>query len=85
MKDDYTYLFQLAKKATKGDWIAVGRWVENTRDDLPDIICCDGDRGSDNDSDAQQCADANFIGAANPKMVMKMIQEIRQLRKACHV
>lgn len=82
MKDDYTYLFQLAKKATKGDWIAVGRWVENTRDDLPDIVCPDSDRG---DSDEQQCADANFIGAANPKTIMRMIREIRQLRKAVRI
>ena len=36
--DHLTDLSNLAKAATQGGWIAVGTWVENTRNDLPDIV-----------------------------------------------
>lgn len=80
MKDDLTYLSKLAEKATKGEWIAVGRWVENERDDLPDIVTNFHERGP-NDGDKQMCADAEYIAAANPKTIRSMISEIRSLRK----
>lgn len=35
--DHLTDLSKLAKAATQGGWIAVGTWVENTRNDLPDF------------------------------------------------
>ena len=50
MEDDLAYIESLAKKATKGQWIAVGSWVENTSDSLPDIVC------TPHDFDAQRCA-----------------------------
>ena len=77
--DDLTYLVELANKATRGIWIAVGRWVENVHDDLPDIVTTTEDRGP-NDSDKQQCADAAYIAAVNPSAVKRLIDEIRSLR-----
>ena len=77
--DDLTYLVELANKATRGGWVAVGRWVENVRDDLPDIVTTNEDRGP-NDSDKQQCADAAYIAAVSPSAVKSLIHEIRSLR-----
>ena len=77
--DDLTHLVELANKATRGIWIAVGRWVENVHDDLPDIVTTTEDRGP-NDSDKQQCADAAYIAAVNPSAVKRLIDEIRSLR-----
>lgn len=78
-KDDLTYLCDLANKATRGGWIAVGPWVENIHDDLPDIVTTTGERGP-NDSDKQQCADAAYIAAVCPSAVKSLIDEIRSLR-----
>jgi len=80
VKDDLTYLSKLAEKATKGEWIAVGTWVENVRDDLPDIVTANHERGP-NDSRSQMSADASYIAAANPQVVIGMIREIRALRR----
>lgn len=86
MSDDYTYLYNLAKKATKGQWHAVGYHVENERDDLPDICRVDDVAGRENpdendDHDKQMCIDAEYIAAAQPKQILDMITEIRSLRK----
>lgn len=80
MSDYYDELLTLAKAATKGDWIAVGPVVENVSDHLPDI-CSTSDRAALHDSDRQQCADADYIAAANPKVVMAMVHRIRALEK----
>lgn len=82
MADDLTPLYKLANQATKGRWIAVGTWVENERNDLPDIVCADfdDDRGPD-DSQAKRCADAEYIAAAQPEQIKNLIAEIRALRK----
>jgi len=77
---DLVALAKIARKATKGNWIAVGRWVENDRDDLPDVVICDGERGSDKDSYRQQCADAEHIACFNPKFVLKLLDELQWLR-----
>lgn len=37
---NYDALYAAAEKATKGNWINVGAWVENERDDLKDICDC---------------------------------------------
>ena len=82
MEDDLTYIEGFAKKATKGEWIAVGTWVENTKYDLPDIVCCphDFDRGP-RDGFKQREIDALYIAAVQPKRVLELIHELRALRK----
>ena len=82
MKDDLTHLNKLASSATKGQWIAVGAWVENCDDNLPDIVCAPilDERGP-NDSIDQRIADAEYIAAANPIAVKALISEIRRLRR----
>ncbi len=82
MEGDLTYIESLAKKATKGQWIAVGSWVENTSDSLPDIVCTphDFDRGP-RDSLKQREMDALYIAAAQPKLILELIQELRALRR----
>lgn len=80
--DHLTDLSNLAKAATQGGWIAVGTWVENTRNDLPDIVVQSAreDRGP-NDNEKRREADARFIAAANPSRVLELIAEIRELRR----
>ena len=80
--DHLTDLSNLAKAATQGGWIAVGTWVENTRNDLPDIVVqsASEDRGP-NDNEKRREADARFIAAANPCRVLELIAEIRELRR----
>ena len=80
--DHLTDLSNLAKAATQGGWIAVGTWVENTRNDLPDIVVqsASEDRGP-NDNEKRRKADARFIAAANPSRVLELIAEIRELRR----
>lgn len=82
MEDDLSYLESCAKKATKGEWIGVGSWVENTREDLPDIVCADADdsRGPGDDY-KKRYADADYIAAAQPRVIMRLIAELRALRR----
>lgn len=81
INDDLSYLEDCAKKATKGDWIAVGTWVENTNDNQPDIVCTpyDFDRGP-RDNGKKREADAEYIAAAQPKVIKSLISHIRCLR-----
>lgn len=79
MLDAYDDLKHQIIKATKGYWIAVGRHVENTESDLPDVVCNDGDRLSGNDSYEQQCADAEYIAMVQPKFIQEMLEEREQL------
>ena len=83
MKDDLTYIENCARKATKGQWIAVGSWVENTKDNRPDIVCTphDFDRGP-RDSPKQRERDALYIAAAQPKAIMTLISQLRLTRAA---
>lgn len=81
MKDEFSALERLARKATKGRWVAVTQYVENESDELPDIVCNDGDRGSDADSYEQRMIDAEYIAAVQPGNVLSVIEEIRRLRE----
>ena len=81
MKDEFSALERLARKATKGRWVAVTQYVENESDDLPDIVCNDGCRGSDADSYEQRMIDAEYIAAVQPGNVLPVIEEIRRLRE----
>ena len=85
MKDDLSYLEACAKKATKGKWIAVGSWVENERDDMPDIVCTSHDhyRGP-HDNFERRLADAEYIAAAQPEVIRQLIAELRELRAMTH-
>lgn len=80
MKDDLTYLSQLAKKATKGRWVAVGCVVENENEKYPDI--CGAGYSTDYMTDDYQVNTDNieYIAAAQPQMVLSLIAEIRRLR-----
>ena len=79
--DDILQLEDYANKATKGHWFAVGTWVENENDTLPEIVCTphDFDRGP-KDSEKQREADAKYIAAAQPTVIKKLIAEVRYLR-----
>ena len=82
MKDDLTELLQHANKATKGNWVAVGLWVENEDDNLVDIC----EAGSEDvpmkrDKYDIHSANAAYIAAAQPKVIKALIREIRALRK----
>ena len=79
MSDDLTELYKAAKAATKGNWVAVGRWVENDGDNLPDICSCD--ISFDLFDDQNDVLNAQYIAAAQPKVVLGLIEEIRLLRK----
>lgn len=73
-------LRKLAKAATKGNWIAVGYWVENERDDLKDICDC---APNGNEEGGSVVADAQYIAAAQPSTVLWLIEEIEyRTRKA---
>ena len=61
---------------TPGPWIAVGRWVEHPRDDIPDICTTDPKvMGPAGRSDAECCANARLIAAAPV-----LLAEVRRLR-----
>lgn len=78
MLDDLTYLSMLAKNATKGNWIAVGLCVESESDKLKDICFANFLEKEE----YEQCvADAAYIAAANPKVVLSLIKEVRLLRR----
>lgn len=47
-------------KHTPGRMIAVGAWVENFRDDKPDLVTSDGVGG---DTDKERCTNAERIAA----------------------
>ena len=80
-KDHLSELYELAEQATPGGWIAVGAWVENTRDDMPDIVWPhDKDRGP-GDTPKRREADARYIAAAQPHNIKALIAEIRALRR----
>lgn len=76
--DDLTFLYNAARKATKGNWIQVGAVVENDNDNLKDICDC-RPHANENWKDAEN--DSAFIAAANPKVVLELIREIRLLRE----
>ena len=82
MKDYLTELLQHANKATKGNWVAVGLWVENEDDNLPDI-CEAGSEDVPMEPHKYDihCANAIYIAAAQPKVIKALIREIRALRK----
>lgn len=77
----YDYIKELANKATKGNWIAEGAWVENDDEFLPDIVITNENRHSDLDSYEQQCIDAKYIAAVEPKVILEIIEERQQLIK----
>ena len=74
-------LESLAKRASEGDWTLV------TEDEYTHITCQNGDDDLVGCVSAwwdcpQEMRDIEFIAAANPKMVLAMIEEIRRLREA---
>ena len=74
-------LESLAKRASEGDWALV------TEDEYAHITCQNGDDDLVGCVSAwwdcpQEMCDIEFIAAANPKMVLIMIEEIRRLREA---
>lgn len=77
-----SYLHALSKRATQGQWVQVGTFVENAGDHLPDIVCNPAldDRGP-GDSSHQRGVDAMYIAAVQPKQVRALIAEIRKLRR----
>lgn len=74
--DEYSYIEDLAKRATQGDWMAVGRQIENVRDDLPDICFCDL-----TDDAKQDAINAEFIAAVQPKVALELIRKLRWYEK----
>lgn len=57
----------MSKKATftKGQWMAVGAWVEHLGDDVPDICNCDpSSMGQEGRSYEEACANARILAAA---------------------
>lgn len=50
----------MSAQHTPGGMIAVGPWVENIRDDKPDLVTSEGIGG---DTDKEQCANARRIAA----------------------
>ena len=74
-------LESLAKRASEGDWTLV------TEDEYAHITCQNGDDDLVGCVSAwwycqQEMRDIEFIAAANPKMVLAMIEEIRRLHEA---
>lgn len=57
-------------KYTRGDWVAVGSWVESPLDDIPDICVCDPALFGQEHGDLrkrpyeEQCANARLAAAA---------------------
>ncbi|MGV0129538.1 ead/Ea22-like family protein [Burkholderia gladioli] len=71
---DYDALQAAAEKATKGNWINVGAWVENERDDLKDICDC---RPNGSEDYEQAVLDAAYIALANPGTILRLLFELR--------
>ncbi|HDR9011045.1 TPA: ead/Ea22-like family protein [Burkholderia vietnamiensis] len=71
---NYDALQAAAEKATKGNWINVGAWVENERDDLKDICDCRPNGTEDYD---QALRDATYIALANPDTILRLLLERR--------
>ncbi|WP_322086053.1 ead/Ea22-like family protein [Burkholderia sp. BCC1999] len=71
---NYDALQAAAEKATKGNWINVGAWVENERDDLKDICDC---RPTGNEDYDQALRDATYIALANPDTILRLLLERR--------
>lgn len=74
-------LESLAKRASGGDWALV------TEDEYAHITCENGDDNLVSCVSAwwdcqQEMRDIEFIGRANPKTILSMIEEIRRLREA---
>ena len=74
-------LESLAKRASEGDWTLV------IEDEHAHITCQNGDDDLVGCVSAwwycpQEMRDIKFIAAANPKMVLAMIEEIRRLHEA---
>ena len=74
-------LESLAKRASGGDWALV------TEDEYAHIVCQNGDDDLVGCVSAwwdcpQEMCDIEFIAAANPKMVLTMIEEIWRLHEA---
>ena len=74
-------LESLAKRASDGDWTL------DTEDEYAHITCQNGDDDLVGCVSAwwdcpQEMRDIEFIAAANPKMVLAMIEEIRRPREA---
>lgn len=61
-------------KYTRGNWIAVGAWVEHPDDSIPDICSCDMGPGR---SDEETCANARLIAAA-PDLLRALKIAVRQ-------
>ncbi|RQT33456.1 ead/Ea22-like family protein [Burkholderia contaminans] len=72
--NNYDALQAAAEKATKGNWINVGAWVENEHDDLKDICDC---RPNGNEDYEQALLDATYIALANPDTVLRLLRERR--------
>ncbi|WP_175898245.1 ead/Ea22-like family protein [Burkholderia cepacia] len=70
----YDALQAAAEKATKGNWINVGAWVENEHDDLKDICDC---RPNGNEDYEQALHDAAYIALANPNVILRLLAERR--------
>ncbi|MGS0982015.1 MULTISPECIES: ead/Ea22-like family protein [Burkholderia] len=71
---NYDALQAAAEKATKGNWINVGAWVENEDDDLKDICDCRPNGSEDYD---QASRDAAFIALAHPDTILRLLSELR--------
>ncbi|WP_321846770.1 ead/Ea22-like family protein [Burkholderia cepacia] len=68
-----------AEKATKGNWINVGAWVENEHDDLKDICDC---RPNGNEDYEQALLDAAYIALANPDTILRLLRDRRAATEA---
>lgn len=80
--EKYDDIKKLAEKATKGNWYSERSSVENDDEFLPDIvICSDEIRNSELDSFEQQCHDANYIAAVQPKVILQLLKEREELIK----
>lgn len=70
---EYAHVERLARRATPGTWVAVGRQIENADDKLPDICFCELA-----DDPEQDKSNAEFIAAMNPTFVLKLIRRLRE-------
>jgi len=79
---DLDRLRALAKAATKGEWVSVGAFVENARDDLPDICRCDPESMGQERwaAESEGFRNALYIAAAQPSTVLWMIERIEELK-----
>lgn len=75
-KGEWSHLRNLARKATKGEWIAVGRQIENINDDLPDIAFVDLSGHA-----KQDAINAEYIAAAQPKNILILIEQLNIYRQ----